>query len=107
MPFFQFRKNIGVQLCAAANMFSRLLADIALGITALCRLRAVYLNVEHRIVVRLLDTQIDQARNMAQLAQHLVRNLALAAISEPSNCMSIGAGSPKFRIWVTISDGRK
>ena len=67
---------------------------------------AVDVDIELRIVERLLDARIGHARNMPNLAQQLLGEGAVGLRSAPATCTSIGAGEPKFRIWLTMSAGR-
>ncbi len=78
------------------------------GVAALRGLGAVHVDVEHGVVVGLLEAEIDQARESGAAAASIVSaTLRLPASSVPSICTSMGAGRPKFRIWVTMSEGRK
>ena len=53
-----------------------------------------------RVVERLLDAQVGEPGDLAQLVQQLGRRPAgCPRGSLPSICTSIGAGRPKFRIW--------
>ena len=83
-------------------------ADVAHGVAALRGLGAVDGDVEDGVVVGLLDAQIDEAGDLAKLRRASCRRpCGCRSMSVPSIWMSMGAGRPKLRIWVTMSAGRK
>ena len=71
-------------------------------------LRAVHRDVEARAVVELVDVDVDRAGNLLELLGDLARpGRGSCRRRVPMNWMSIGAGRPKFRIWLTMSAGWK
>ena len=68
----------GAELRASAEDVDDAAADIALGVAALRRLGAVHVDLEGGVVVRLLDAQVGQAGHLAQLAENVVGDLAIA-----------------------------
>ena len=77
-PFCRFRKNIGVDLEAAAQGVEDAVRDVALGEARLLRLGAVDRDLEVGIVERLLDAGIDDAGHVAHLVQDAVGDAAIA-----------------------------
>ena len=63
---------------AAAQGVQHAVRDVALGQPVLLRLGAVDGDLEVRIVERLLDARIDDARHLAHLLENLVGDLAVA-----------------------------
>ncbi len=77
-------------------------------VAAACSLGAVDVEVEDGVVVGLLEASVDDAGNLREsAARMLVGDLAIADRPVPSIWTSMGAGRPKLRICVTMSEGRK
>ena len=85
-----------------------LLVTSRVGQADILRARAVDIDVEARAVERLLDARVGDAReSRAILRSSSVRvGEVRRRGSAPRICRSIGAGAPKFRIWLTMSAGR-
>ena len=60
------------------RMFRRLPPTSRLGVAALRRLGAIDVDVEGGVVVGLLDAEVDEAGNLAQLGEYFVGDLAIA-----------------------------
>ena len=80
--------------------------DVLLGEAQKCRLAAIDVHVDLRIIIGLLDVQVDRARDAAELRQQLLDEGAVRVELGPVTCTSSGEGRPKFRIWLTMSAGR-
>ena len=65
-------------LKAPAQGIEYIAGHIAFGISTLGRFRAVNIDIEFRIVEGLFDARIHDARDLADLAQYLVGDLAIA-----------------------------
>ena len=50
---------------------------------------------------------ISGARNVPHPVRNLLRDDVILLMFVPTTCTSIGAGNPKFKIWVTMSAGWK
>ena len=100
------RKNIGAVWKLPLRRIDDAVGDVALGTARLLRLGAIDRDVEVGIVELLLDARIDDARHVAHLiAGSCRRHRRLPSMLLPSIWISIGDGTPKFRICVIMSAG--
>src|SRR5205814_653059 len=66
------------RLKASTQRDQEILRDVALGESGLPRFRAVHIDVQFRLIERLLNAQIHRARNVANLLQQVVGKLPVA-----------------------------
>ena len=92
-------------LPAAASVSSRLLGDVALGEPSCCGAAAVRGDAQLGLVEVLLDAQVDETGHAAQRRADRSATSRFSGLV-PTIWTSIGAGRPKFRIWLTMSAGR-
>ncbi len=96
-----------LHLARSGQIDHHAVGDVALGHADILGPRAIDVDVEAGLAERLLDARIDQTGNVAQPAQQLLRvGVILRRDAGPRICTSIGAGAPKFRIWLMMSAGR-
>ena len=94
------------RLAAAAQRDQQVVRDVALREPGLRRARPVDVQVQLRLVERLVHAQVDDARAPAPaVAASAAANRRFASRLRPTTWTSIGAGRPKFRIWLTMSAG--
>ena len=68
---------MGVSCELPLRRFCRLPADVALGCSRPARFGAIDVDGEHRVVVRLLDAEVDEAGDLPKLLEHRVGDLAI------------------------------
>ena len=90
-----------------ARLTDRLRGHVVLGDADAVGLAAVDVEAKLGIVARLLQAHVGDAGDMAQSCRpaHAHRPRSPSR-SGPVTCTSIGAGAPKFRIWLMMSAGR-
>ena len=94
------------RLAAARQRDQQVVRDVALREAGLRGARPVDVEVEQRLVERLVHPQVDHAGHLRQLRRERRGEPAVRRRgSRPTTWTSIGAGSPKFRICVTMSAG--
>ena len=93
---------------AAAERNQQVVGNVALREAGQLRLGPVHIDVQMRFIEGLLDAQVGRSGNRLDSSQQLVRRIArFACRSYPTTWISIGEGKPKFKIWLTMSAGRK
>ena len=99
---------MGTDLRGAGQRGRHRAGDILLGQADLGDAAAVGVEVDLRLGDGLLQADIGGAGDAADLAQQR-QGIGLGALAGlvPVTCTSIGAGEPKFRIWLTMSGGGK
>ena len=105
-PFSGFSQNVGVIWPLPESVSSRLFAMSFWLMPSCCGAAAVRDHAQLRLVEGLLDAQVHEARHVAQRLAAADSRRRGSSGSAPTICTSIGAGRPKFRIWLTMSAGR-
>ncbi len=102
------KPEVGRCLAAAGQGDQQVLRHFALGQRILQRHGAVNIETQGRLVGRLLEVQVGRSPSTpARRAHQLIGHFAVACQVFPDYPrMSIGAGRPKLRIWLTMSAGR-
>ena len=93
---------------AGGQIDHQAVGDVALGDAGEPGAGAVHVNAEFGIMRGLLQPHIGGAGNpaMRRVSSGGI-GFAFLPCRAPVTCTSMGAGEPKFRIWLTISAGRK
>ena len=108
-PFFGFSQKARRGLQAAAQRDQQAVGDVALRETALGGLGAIHFDVELGLIERPAGCagppSPGRGCNCGSMPVHELRGWL--STFGPTTWMSIGAGKPKFRIWLTMSAGRK
>jgi len=100
------RSKRGARLEAPGKRDEQVGSDVLLREPEKFGLGPVHIDIDLRIVIRLLNVQVYGARDPRQLLQQLLDERAVRLDVGAVTCTSSGEGRPKFNIWLTMSAGR-
>ena len=93
---------VGRHLAAGAQRNQQAVGDVALLQAHLAGLAAVHVDAQFGIIDHLVDVHVGGARNVRDALGQLPGRSGNCRGSRPTTCRSMGAGRPKFRIWLVM-----